>query len=136
MASGNHWSCITEESSLAFLFRNRAIFDSISSMAIIKNRGRVYSLTTPLHHFFPPLPLPDKVIKLSALVPDLAFLSANSLPPFSPERDQKEDTMVNVQDLQDQRRPSSAEKQQQKSFDMFFSSKRKVPNASDPLHNR
>ncbi|KAJ6679041.1 CLAVATA3/ESR (CLE) AMILY MEMBER MTCLE20 [Salix purpurea] len=50
--------------------------------------------------------------------------------------DQKEDTMVNVQDLQDQRRPSSAEKQQQKSFDMFFSSKRKVPNASDPLHNR
>ncbi|KAJ6344765.1 hypothetical protein OIU76_006315 [Salix suchowensis] len=75
------------------------------------------------HQTFCPGPRSCKLVVLTLLV---LLLSG----------DQKEDTMVNVQDVQDQRRPSSAEKQQQKSFDMFFSSKRKVPNASDPLHNR
>ncbi|KAJ6939810.1 hypothetical protein NC651_006083 [Populus alba x Populus x berolinensis] len=52
--------------------------------------------------------------------------------------DRKEETTVNVHGLQNQQPPSSTEKQQRlrHSFDTFFSSKRKVPNASDPLHNR
>lgn len=55
--------------------------------------------------------------------------------------DQREEKTVRiVHGLQNQQPPGSTEKQQQqrlrRSFDKFFSSKRKVPNAADPLHNR
>lgn len=51
---------------------------------------------------------------------------------------QKEETLVF--NNTDNQQPIRQEKQQRQrlrhSFDVFFSSKRKVPNASDPLHNR
>jgi len=38
---------------------------------------------------------------------------------------------------QQQKKPQRQQRQRLRhSFDVYFSSKRKVPNASDPLHNR
>lgn len=38
--------------------------------------------------------------------------------------------------MQDKKHQRQQQKRLKQSFDVFFSSKRKVPNASDPLHNR